>query len=193
LLGETVALKLYDQIQASKQQPFARVLFGLGVRNVGKTVAETICQQFSSIDELITATEEELTQIEGVGPVIAQTVVQFFRTPGNIRLIDELREAGLVLAQQVGIGGETRTQLHTLSGKTFVLTGSLENHTRDEAEELLRALGAKTSSSVSAKTSYVVAGPGAGSKLTKAQQLGVPVLDEAALDLILATGETPSL
>ena len=189
LLGETVASKLHDQIKASKQQPFARVLFGLGVRNVGKTVAETICRQFPSIDELMEATEEELTRIEGIGPVIAQTVIQFFATPGNISLIGELKTAGLRLAQESAIDGGGEVQAQTLSGLTFVLTGTLENHTRDEAEELLRAFGAKTSSSVSAKTSYVIAGPGAGSKLTKAQQLGITVLDEAALDGILATGK----
>ncbi|MCL1847700.1 MAG: NAD-dependent DNA ligase LigA [Coriobacteriia bacterium] len=197
LLGETVARKLYDQILTSREQPFARVLFGLGVHNVGKTVAETICRHFPSVEELMAATQDELTQIEGVGPVIAQTVVQFFATPDNQRLVAELKAAGLTLAQKGGAGGggsgsgaEAREQ--TLSGLTFVLTGTLVNHTRDEAEELLRALGAKASGSVSAKTSYVVAGPGAGAKLTKAQQLGVPVLDEAALDQILATGEVPT-
>jgi DNA ligase (NAD+) len=196
LLGETVALKLHEQIQASKGQPFARVLFGLGVRNVGKTVAETICKQFPSVDELAAATEDELTQIEGIGPVIARTVIQFFATPDNIRLIGELKAAGLSLERGVGGvggvgGGEEKPQ--TLAGLTFVLTGALERHTRDEAEDLLRSFGAKASSSVSAKTSYVVAGPGAGSKLTKAQQLGTPILDELALDAILATGEVPEV
>jgi DNA ligase (NAD+) len=200
LLGETVAAKLHEQIQASKGQPFARVLFGLGVRNVGKTVAETVCKQFPSVDELAAATEDELTQIEGIGPVIARTVIQFFATPDNIRLIGELKAAGLSLERGAGGsggvggvggvgGGEEKPQ--TLRGFTFVLTGALERHTRDEAEDLLRSFGAKASGSVSAKTSYVVAGPGAGSKLTKAQQLGIPVLDEAALDEILATGEIP--
>jgi DNA ligase (NAD+) len=192
LLGETVARKLHEQIQASKTQSFARVLFGLGVRNVGKTVAESICQYFPTVDALAVATEEELTQIEGVGAVIARTVVQFFTTPDNRRLIDELRAAGLSLEQRAGGGGDAREQPQTLAGLTFVLTGSLERHTRDEAEEALRSFGAKASSSVSTKTSYVVAGPGAGSKLAKAQQLGISILDEVALDFILATGQIPS-
>jgi DNA ligase (NAD+) len=205
LLGETVAAKIYEQIQASKTRPFARVLFGLGVRNVGKTVADTICRAFPSADALTAATEEDLTQIEGVGPVIARTVVQFFATPDNRRLVEDLKAAGLTLERRVGVAGVAGVGAasadgaatgeeppQTLAGLTFVLTGSLERHTRDEAEEILRSLGAKASGSVSAKTSYVVAGPGAGSKLTKAQQLGVPILDEAALDHILATGEPPA-
>jgi DNA ligase (NAD+) len=191
LLGETVAGKIHEQIQVSKSRPFSRVLFGLGVRNVGKTVAEAICRQFSSIDTLVTATEEEFTEIEGVGPVIARSVIEFFATPDNVRLIEELKKAGLPLEQRREGVPEEEAASRVLAGLTFVLTGTLENHTRDEAEERLRLYGAKTSGSVSSKTSYVVAGPGAGSKLTKAQQLGIPILDEAVLDHILATGEIP--
>ncbi|MDR1014504.1 MAG: NAD-dependent DNA ligase LigA [Coriobacteriales bacterium] len=207
LLGETVARKLYEQIQASKGRPFARVLFGLGVRNVGKTVAETICRQYPSVDTLAAVTEEELTQIEGVGPVIAHDVVHFFATPDNRRLVEGLKALGLSLARRAagggaggagadGMGGDAGAgddaeRPQTLAGLGFVLTGTLEHHTRDEAEDLLRSWGAKASGSVSSKTSYVVAGPGAGSKLAKAQALGIPVLDEAALDLILETGIVP--
>jgi DNA ligase (NAD+) len=199
LLGTTVATKIYGQIQESKNRPFARVLFGLGVRNVGKTVAETICRHYLSIDDLRAATEDELTQIEGIGPVIARTVVEFFATPDNVRLIEGLRAAGLSLEQRGrgaggadGADGADGFRPQTLAGLTFVLTGSLEHHTRDEAEELLRSYGAKASGSVSAKTSYVVAGPGAGSKLAKAQQLNIPILDETQLDHILTTGQVPS-
>ena len=208
LLGQTVATKVHAQIQASLARPFARVLFGLGVRNVGKTVAQVVCREFATFEALMAATEEELTQIEGVGPVIARTLMQYFATPDNVRLVGGLLEAGLTLgrggaaagagsagavvgAAGVAAGGTGGTQ--SLSGLTFVLTGSLERHTRDEAEELLREMGAKASGSVSAKTSYVVAGPGAGSKLAKAQQLGITVLDEDALDQILATGQPPQL
>jgi DNA ligase (NAD+) len=192
LLGETVARKLYEQIQVSRERPFARMLFGLGILGVGKTVAETICRRFPSVDALTRATEDELTEIEGIGPVIASTLVRFFATPDNIRLIESLKAVGLSLEQQTKASDEEDRLSQTLAGLTFVLTGTLERRTRDAAEDALRALGAKASGSVSAKTSYVIAGPGAGSKLAKAQQLGVPVLDEAALDHILETGELPS-
>ncbi|MDR2106856.1 MAG: NAD-dependent DNA ligase LigA, partial [Coriobacteriales bacterium] len=209
LLGWTVAEKLCEQIQASRERPFARVLFGLGIRNVGKTVADTVCRQFPSLEALMAATEEELTQVEGVGPVIARSIVQFFATPDNVGLLNELKAAGLSLEQRrrggvggAGAGGASSAAdalgldaqaepPQTLAGLTFVLTGTLERHTRDDAEDALRAFGAKASGSVSAKTSYVVAGPGAGSKLAKAQQLNIPVLDESQLDHILATGELP--
>ncbi len=194
LLGTLMATKIHEQIQESKNRPPARVLFGLGIRNVGKTVAETLVRQFRTIDALRNATEEELTLIEGIGPVIAKTIRHFFDTSDNIRLIEELREAGLDLGKTSGDGSQDDTYQdlpQTLAGLTFVLTGSLENHTRDEAEEVLRSYGAKASGSVSSKTSYVVAGPGAGSKLAKAQQLGIKILDEDALDKILATGEPP--
>ncbi|MCL2150998.1 MAG: NAD-dependent DNA ligase LigA [Coriobacteriia bacterium] len=184
LLGETMAVKLHAQIAASKAQPFARVLFGLGIRNVGRTVADALSQAFPSIDALITATDDELCAIEGIGPVIAQSVRQFFSTPDNLRLVAELQASGLLLEQ-------AEPQDHVdkpLQGLTFVLTGSLERFTREEAEERLRALGAKASGSVSAKTSYVVAGPGAGSKLAKAVELGVAVIDEDALVEILEQG-----
>jgi DNA ligase (NAD+) len=141
------------------------------------------------------ASEEELTAIEGIGPVIAQTLQQFFATPDNVRLIEELRAAGLNLGDASGAAdsdGADGDRPQTLAGLTFVLTGTLERHTRDEAEEILRSYGAKASGSVSAKTSYVVAGPGAGSKLAKAQQLGITVLDEEALESILVTGEPPA-
>ncbi|MDR3053719.1 MAG: NAD-dependent DNA ligase LigA [Coriobacteriales bacterium] len=186
LVGALIAQKLFDQIQASRKRPFARVLFGLGVRNVGKTVAELIAARFASAAALQQATEEELTDIDGVGPVIARTVVQFFQTPDNQRLMRELAAAGLRLEQ------EASEQLpQTLARLSFVLTGSLERYTRDEAEGLLKRYGAKASGSVSAKTSYVVAGPGAGSKLAKAQQLGIPVLDEDQLARIIETGVVP--
>ncbi|MDR1082434.1 MAG: NAD-dependent DNA ligase LigA [Coriobacteriales bacterium] len=198
LVGATVATKLYEQIQASKNRPFARVLFGLGVRGVGKTVAEILCQELPSVDALGAATEEELTWIEGIGPTIARAVVEFFSTPDNARLISELKAAGLSLEQQTGgfdgtgrLGDNREERSRPLAGLSFVLTGSLEHHTRDEAAEALRLLGAKTPGSVSAKTSYVIAGPKAGSKLTKAQQLGVPILNETQLDHILQTATPP--
>ena len=186
LVGELVATKLHEQIRASRQQSFARVLFGLGIRNVGKTIAELIANNFPSIEELCQATKEQLTSVDGVGPEIAQTIIEFLQTPDNLRLMKELRQAGLQLQQD-----SSGRKPQSLTGLTFVVTGSLEKYRRDQAEALLKQYGAKASGSVSAKTSYVVAGENAGSKLTKARELGVPVLDEAQLDAIIATGEVP--
>ncbi|MDR1421940.1 MAG: NAD-dependent DNA ligase LigA [Coriobacteriales bacterium] len=187
LLGPVVAAKVAEQIEASKTRPFARVLFGLGIRTVGKSVAELICRRFSNIDQLMAATVEELTAIDGVGPVIACTIVQFFSTPDNRRLIEDLRVAGLTLVQD-----RSDEPPQTLSGLTFVITGSLESMSRDQAEAELKRYGAQAAGSVSKKTSYVVAGPGAGSKLTKATELGIPVLDEAALLKLIQTGKVPA-
>ena len=132
------------------------------------------------------ASEEDIATIDGIGPKIAASVREFFSVPENVRVLERLREAGVVLEEEVE---PERPQ--TLAGLTFVLTGTLEHFTRDEAGAQLEALGAKVSGSVSKRTSFVVAGAAAGSKLTKAQSLGVPVLDEAALERILETGEAP--
>lgn len=188
-LGETVAKKLVAAIDASRERAFARVLFGIGMRHVGKTTAEAIAAAFPNIDALMGASEEELAALEGVGPKIARSVYVFLRTPGNVAVIERLRKQGLRMEQDVPDAGEQLPQ--TLEGLTFVLTGSLveSGMTRDEAGAALKARGAKVSSSVSKKTSYVVAGEAAGSKYDKAVALGVPVLDEAALLRILQTGE----
>ncbi|MCI8467982.1 MAG: NAD-dependent DNA ligase LigA [Eggerthellaceae bacterium] len=187
-LGATIAAKLVAAIEASRTRPFARVLFGLGIRHVGKTIAEALAGAFPSIDALAAATEEELAAVEGIGPKIARSVYVFLRVPENVAVIDRLRRAGVTLADEAT--GEERPQ--TLAGLTFVLTGSLSGMTRDEAGAALKALGAKVAGSVSKKTSYVVAGEAAGSKYDKAVALGVPVLDEAQLARILETGEPPA-
>lgn len=135
------------------------------------------------------ADEEDIAQIDGIGPKIAHSVRQFFAVPENVAVLERLRQAGVVLEQE-GFGQEPEKP-QSLAGLTFVLTGTLEHFTRTEAGNQLKAFGAKVSGSVSKKTSYVVAGAAAGSKLTKAQQLGVPVLDEAALRQILETGQAP--
>ncbi|MCL2632867.1 MAG: helix-hairpin-helix domain-containing protein, partial [Coriobacteriia bacterium] len=193
LLGETTASKLHTQIQASKSQPLSRVLFGLGIRNVGKTLAETICLVHPIIDSLQGATVEELCEIEGVGQVIADSIIQFFGTEQNHQLVRSLKAAGLVALNQTeeSVAASARStsnasQAKPLAGQTYVLTGGLESLTRSEAESQLKALGAKTSSSVSTKTSYVVAGTNAGSKLDKAIELGITVLDEEQLVRLLA-------
>ena len=181
VVGPVIAAKIMAQVVESKGRGLARVLFGLGIRHVGATVARQLAAHFGSMQALATATEEDIAQVDGVGPKIAASVREFFSVEKNVAVVERLREAGVVLEEERA--EPERPQ--TLAGLTFVLTGTLERRTRDEAKAALQALGAKVTGSVSKKTSYVVAGEAAGSKLTKAQSLGVPVLDEAALDHIL--------
>ena len=191
-LGRTVAAKLVAAIDASRGRGFARVLFGLGMRHVGKTTAEALAASYPSMDELKAATEEDLAAVEGIGPKIAHSVYLFLRTPDNVAVIDRLQARGVNLADSAA---EDAAQLpQTLAGLTFVLTGTLvqSGMTRDEAGAALKARGAKVSGSVSKKTSFVVAGESAGSKYDKAIALGVPVLDEDALLRIIETGEAPT-
>ncbi|WP_302384464.1 NAD-dependent DNA ligase LigA [uncultured Adlercreutzia sp.] len=190
-LGHTVAKKLVAAIEASKGLTFARVLFGLGIRHVGKTTAEAIAAAYPSMDALSTAGEDELAGIYGVGPKVAHGMWLFFRTPDNISVIERLRAAGVTMADEATAPGDEVPQV--LAGLTFVLTGTLAHSgmTRDEAGARLKAMGAKVSGSVSKKTSFVVAGENAGSKYDKAVALGVPVLDEAQLLNLLETGEVP--
>ena len=190
-LGHTIAAKLVAAIEASKSRPFARVLFGLGIRHVGKTTAELLADAFPSMEAIAAAGEGELAEVNGIGPKVAHGVWLFFRTPDNVSVIERLRAAGVTMAAEAMAPGEEVPQV--LSGLTFVLTGTLaaSGMTRDEAGARLRAMGAKVSGSVSKKTSFVVAGESAGSKYDKAVSLGVPVLDEAALLHLLETGEVP--
>ena len=191
-LGRTVAAKLVAAIDASRGRGFARVLFGLGMRHVGKTTAEALAASYPSMDELRAATEEDLAAVEGIGPKIAHSVYLFLRTPDNVAVIDRLQARGVNLADSAA---EDAAQLpQTLAGLTFALTGTLvqSGMTRDEAGAALKARGAKVSGSVSKKTSFVVAGESAGSKYDKAIALGVPVLDEDALLRIIETGEAPT-
>lgn len=190
-LGHTVAKKLVAAIEASKGRPFARVLFGLGIRHVGKTTAEAIAAAYPSMDALSAAGEDELAGIYGVGPKVAHGMWLFFRTPDNTSVIERLRAAGVTMADEATAPGDEVPQV--LAGLTFVLTGTLAHSgmTRDEAGARLKAMGAKVSGSVSKKTSFVVAGENAGSKYDKAVALDVPVLDEAQLLNLLETGEVP--
>jgi DNA ligase (NAD+) len=180
LLGKTIAKKLVAQIQESKTRGFARVLFGIGIRHVGKTMAQTIAQQYHSMRALSEASEESLAAIDGVGPKIAHSIYVFLRTPDNVAVIKRLEARGVVMETAQPEGEELP---QTLAGLTFVLTGALvqSGMTRDEASDQLKARGAKVSSSVSKKTSYLVAGEAAGSKYDKAVSLGVPVLTEAEM------------
>lgn len=200
-VGHTIAGKVMDELVRSKAQPLSRVLFALGIRHVGKSVAEVLAQRFLTIDTLAAASEEDIAACEGIGPKIAASVREFLSVPENLEVLQRLREAGLALEENLGVAVAQAAQEtgvdadlaagQPLDGLTFVLTGTLVNRTRDEAGAALKLLGAKVSGSVSKKTSYLVAGPKAGSKLTKAESLGVPVLDEEALERILATGEVP--
>ena len=187
-VGHTIAKKVMVQVEESKTRGLGRVLFGIGMRHVGANVAELLAQEFGSIQALATAPVEKIAEIPGIGPKIAESVHEFFSIPENVAVIERLRQAGVVLEEE-----KPETELpQTLAGLTFVLTGTLEHFTRDEAGAQLKAMGAKVSGSVSKKTSFVVAGEAAGSKLTKAESLGVPVLDEAALQQILETGQAPA-
>ena len=188
LLGETVADKVLANVDASRTRPLGRLIFGLGIRHVGSTVAEALAGAFGDVDAIASAPAEELAAVEGIGPKIAASVRAFFDNPDNLEVVARLREGGVVLRAERSAPARPQT----LAGVTFVLTGSLARYTREEAGEALKALGAKVASSVSKKTSFVVAGEAAGSKLDKAIELGVPVLDEAALVHVIETGLPPS-
>ena len=180
-VGEKTAQALLDEIARSKQAPLQRVLLGLGLRFVGERTAGLLASHFGSMDALMAASEEELTQVNEVGPRVAQAVREWFAEPKNAALIERLRDAGLTFT------AEKRVTTTTLEGLTFVLTGTFPTLTREAAKEKIEAAGGRVSGTVSKKTSYVVAGEEAGSKLEKAQSLAIPVLDEAGLLALLAT------
>ena len=172
-------MRCWSRSSGSKKQPLQRVLLGLGIRHVGERTAQALAEEFGSIDALIAATEEELTRVNDIGPKVAATVREFFSNERNLALVERLRGYGLTFTAERKVRGTA------LSGLTFVLTGTLPTLTRDEAKERIEAAGGKVSGSVSKKTDYVVAGEEAGSKLDKAQSLGVAVLDEAGLLALL--------
>ena len=198
-VGAKTAEKVVAELAKSKSQPLGRVLFALGIRHVGKSVGELVAQRFATVEALIDASEEDIAGIDGIGPKIARSVKQFLSVPENLAVLQRLREAGLALEEQAGAAASSAgvdadlAAAQPLAGLTFVLTGTLEGRTRGEAGEALKALGAKVTGSVSKKTSYVVAGASAGSKLAKAESLGIPVLDEAAMEQVLATGAVPGV
>ena len=175
---EKSASKLYQAIQASKEKSAEKLLFGLGIRHVGSKASQLLLQHFHSIENLAQADLEEVASIESLGNVIAQSLQTYFATEGSKILLDELKEAGVNLDYK----GQTVVEDAALSGLTVVLTGKLERLTRSEAKSKLESLGAKVTGSVSKKTDLVVAGADAGSKLQKAQELGIEVRDEAWLE-----------
>lgn len=188
VLGPVVAAKLMASIEASKHRPLARLLFGLGIRHVGATVAEALADAFGSVDAIAAARAEDLAAVEGVGPVIAASVRAFFDNAENRALVERLKAAGVATSEErTAEKGE-----QPLAGLTFVLTGALSSMTREQAAEALKALGAKVTDSVSKKTSFVVVGENPGSKRDKALALGVPVIGEEELLRTLSTGRPPA-
>lgn len=187
VLGPVVAEKLMASIEASRQRPLARLLFGLGIRHVGSTVAEALASAFRSIDALLEASAEELAGVEQVGPKIAESVRAFFETPENVAIVRRLQAAG-VRTEDAATGPAREP---TLAGTTWVLTGALERFTREEATSALKGLGAKVSGSVSKKTSFVVVGADPGSKYEAARALGIRILTEDELARTLESGHVP--
>jgi DNA ligase (NAD+) len=179
-MGEKSAENVLAEIEASKKLPLERVIYGLGIRMVGERTAQFLAEHFGSLDAIMTASAEELEQVNEVGPRIAASIVEFFADEHNRKLVGDLRRAGLTFA------GQRKEKGTKLAGKTFVLTGTLERHTRDEAKKMIEDAGGRVSGSVSKKTDYVVAGSDAGSKLDKARELGVTVIEEKELEALLA-------
>jgi DNA ligase (NAD+) len=181
-MGEKSATNLIESIENSKQTTLGKFLFSLGIREVGEATGQTLAKNFGSLDAIISADQEALLEVDDVGPVVAYYIRDFFRNPDNLAIITALREFG-VRWDDIDI---TAQDSQPLKGQTWVITGAMEMMSRAEAKDKLQDLGAKVAGSVSAKTSQVVAGPGAGSKLTKAQSLEIPVMDEAQLVKFLA-------
>lgn len=178
-MGDKSAQNVLDEIENSKKLPLERVIFGLGIRFVGERTAEFLAEHFGSMDALMKANQEELQEVNEVGPRIAASIVEFFQEPRNRDLVKQLREAGLTFA------GTKKERGTKLAGKTFVLTGTLANYSREQAKKMIEDAGGRVSGSVSKKTDYVVAGTDAGSKLDKAKELGVRVIDEKEIEKLI--------
>jgi DNA ligase (NAD+) len=175
-MGDKSAQNILNEIKKSKDLPLERVIYGLGIRMVGERTAQFLAEHFGSMEDLENASVEELQNVNEVGPRIAESIVEFFSIPANRKLVERLREAGLTLK------GKKKERGTKLAGKIFVLTGTLTKYTRDEAKKMIEDAGAKVTGSVSKKTDYVVAGADAGSKLDKAKELGVAVIDEEEME-----------
>ena len=175
-MGKKSAENVLREIENSKKLPLERVIYGLGIRMVGERTAQFLAEHFGSMDALMAASEEDLQAVNEIGPRVSQSIREFFDEPKNVALVDRLRKAGLTFT------GEKKQRGTALAGKTFVLTGTLERHTRDEAKKLIEDAGGKVAGSVSKKTDYVVAGAEAGSKLDKAKELGVAVVGEKEME-----------
>ncbi|RKJ99675.1 NAD-dependent DNA ligase LigA [Alicycliphilus denitrificans] len=180
-MAEKSAQNVLDALQKSKQTTLPRFLFGLGIRHVGEATAKDLARHFGALDAIMDAGVDQLLQVNDVGPVVAESIHTFFAQPHNREVVEQLRECGITWEEGEPAAGATLP----LAGKTIVLTGTLPTLSRDEAKDMLEAAGAKVAGSVSKKTHYVVAGAEAGSKLEKAQALGIPVLDEDGLRALL--------
>ena len=178
-MGDKSAQNVLNEIHNSKTLPLERVIFGLGIRFVGERTAEFLAEHFGTLDHLMKAGEAELQAVKEVGPRIAHSIVEFFREPRNRELVEQLRKAGLTFA------GTKKERGTKLAGKTFVLTGTLANYSREQAKKMIEDAGGRVSASVSQKTDYVVAGADAGSKLDKAKELGIPVISEQQMQGLL--------
>jgi len=175
-MGDKSAQNILKEIEDSKKLPLERVIYGLGIRMVGERTAQFLAEHFGSMEALANASVEELQNVNEVGPRIAESIVEFFSIPANRKLVERLGGAGLAFK------GKKKERGTKLAGKTFVLTGTLAKYTRDQAKKMIEDAGGKVTGSVSKKTHYVVAGSDAGSKLDKAKELGVAVIDENELE-----------
>jgi DNA ligase (NAD+) len=180
-MAEKSARNLLEALEKSKQTTLGRFLYALGIRHVGESTARDLARHFGALDAVMDASVEQLSLVAEIGPVVAASIHTFFAQPHNREVVGQLRAAGVRWPD----GAPAPAALLPLAGQTFVLTGTLPTLSRDEAKQRLEAAGARVAGSVSKKTSYVVAGDEAGGKLDKARQLGVPVIDEAALRALL--------
>ena len=187
-MADKSASNVLSAIDASRSRPLPRVLIALGIPHVGGETADLLAQRYADIDALAKATEEELVEINAIGPIIAKSVAEFFQDEASLAIISKLREAGVNLkSDEVTISGPG-----PWVGMNFVVTGKLDNYSRDQAQALIKELGGSVVSSVSKKTNYLLAGADAGSKLTKAQSLKVPVIDEATFAQMVADARNAS-
>ena len=182
-MGKKSASNLMDSIRESKARPFERVLFALGIRQVGLHAARLLASEFGSMDELANASLEDISSIAGVGPVIAESVRRFFEDEANAKVVRKLRRAGVRMSR-----GKPGRRSQPLVGKTFVITGTLSRHTREEATELITSRGGRVSASVSGKTDYCLVGRNPGSKKDRAETLKVQIIDEEEFERLTEEG-----
>ena len=173
-MGDKLAQNLLDAIDRSRKPALANLIYALGIRNVGEHLATVLARNFKSVDNLAAKTVEDLTQVHEIGPIVAESIYNFFHNPKNLTVLEKLKKGGVVFPEE-----ETELKETSLTGKTFVLTGGLDSMTRDEARKIIETSGGRVSSSVSKKTDFVVVGKDPGSKYAEAQRLGVKTLSEA--------------